>query len=373
MVCAWAAAALVGGGCGEPTAIETSGTGGAGAAEIAAEPVLAVPIDRVRRGSILQRIPAPASLVAKRESHIGPDVRGPILEIFVAEGDRVETGAPLFQIDPEPYALGVRQAEARLTRVRAEARQIESDLSRARELHRSNVLSQQEMDKIETALAVARAGVKESDEALAIARHNLEHTLVRAPYTGSIAARLADEGTTALVQPQTIVIVIQETAELEAQATIPEVHAAAIGVGDAAVLHVEGVPEPILTEVAAVSDSVDPATRTYLVRMRVPNEDRRLKAGVFARVDILPRAKSDVLLVPRSAVRREDGRTYVMGVRDGRAVSVPVELGAVSEDAAEVLRGLRVDDEIVVGDVAATLGPGMRVAPAGPLADEPGS
>jgi RND family efflux transporter MFP subunit len=220
---------------------------------------------------------------------------------------------------------------------------------------------------------VARAGVKESDEALAIARRNLEHTLVRAPYEGSIAARLADEGTTALVQPQTIVIVIQETAELEAQATIPEVHAAAIGVGDAAVLHVEGVPEPIATEVAAVSDSVDPATRTYLVRMRVPNEDRRLKAGVFARVDILPRAKSDVLLVPRSALRREDGHTYVMGVRDGRAVSVHVELGAVSEDAAEVLHGLRVDDEIVVGDAAATLGPGMRVAPARPPADEPSS
>jgi RND family efflux transporter MFP subunit len=361
LLCTWAVVALLGCDAAEPTKLSSPAAATAGER---AEPVLAVPIDRVRRGSILQRIPAPASLVAKRESRIGPEVSGPIAEIFVAEGDRVEAGDRLFQIDPEPYALGVRQAEARLTRMRAEARQIASDLSRAEELHRSDVLSQQELDKLQTALTVARAGAREAEEALAIARRNLDRTLVRAPYAGSIAARLADEGTTALVQPQTIVIVIQETAELEAQATIPEVHAGAIAVGDPAVLHVEGIPEPIPTEVAAVSDSVDPVTRTYLVRMRVPNEDRRLKAGVFARVDILPRAKSDVLLVPRSALRREDGRTYVMAVRDGRAVSVPVELGVVSEDAAEVLRGLRVDEEIVVGDAAASIGPGTRLEPA---------
>jgi multidrug efflux pump subunit AcrA (membrane-fusion protein) len=110
-----------------------------------------------------------------------------------------------------------------------------------------------------------------------------------------------------------------------------------------------------------VSDSIDPATRTYLVKMKVDNRDHRLKAGVFARVEILPRAKSDVVLLPRESIRREEGRTRVLIVRDGRAVAVPVQLGVVAEDAVEVLHGVRVDQEVVVGEAARTLAPGMRV------------
>jgi membrane fusion protein (multidrug efflux system) len=329
------------------------------------EPVVSVETARVRRGSILQRISAPGTLVAHRESRIGPEVAGRIERIFVEEGDRIEAGDPLFQIDREPYELALRQAQARRDRALAEHRQLDSDLERARRLRREDVLADQDMEQVESALAVARSVVREASEAVALAERNLDRTLVRAPYAGSIAARLEDEGTHALVQPQTLVVVVQEAAELEARAAIPEVHFAAIGLGDPALLHVEGLAAPIRSEVSAVSDTIDPATRTYGVRMRVPNEDYRLKAGVFARVEILPRAKGDVLLVPRSAVRREDGRTQVLAVRDGRAVAVPVQIGIVAEDAVELLGGVRVDDEVIVGDAAAALAPGMRVRTSG--------
>lgn len=325
------------------------------------EPVVSVQTTRVRRGAIVQRISAPGSLLARRESRIGAEVGGRIVRIHVDEGDRVAAGAPLFEVDREPYALAVSQAEARLDRTAAERRQLEANLARGRKLRKSEILSAQDLDQLETSLDVARAAEREATEALAMAERNLAETLVRAPYEGSIAARLVDEGDTALVQPQTIVLVLQETKELEAQAAIPEIHFAAIGHGDVALLHIEGLPHPIATEVSAVSDTIDPATRTFLVRMRVPNPERRLKAGIFARVEILPRAKAEVLLVPREAVRREDGRTSVLAVRDGRAVAVPVALGDFSEDAVEVVHGLRVDDEVVVGEGARKLGPGMRV------------
>lgn len=326
-----------------------------------AEPVVAVETARVRRGAILQRISAPGSLVAKRESRIGSQVSGRIAEVFVAEGDRVAEGDPLFRIDPQPYELGLRGARARLDRARAERAQIAADLRRGQKLRKQEVLAEQRMDQLRTSMDVAAAAERELTEAVALAERDLAQTTVHAPYDASVAARLEDEGTTALVRPQTIVLVLQETSELEAQVTIPEVHFAAIRVGDAALLHVEGLAQPIAAEVSTVSDAIDPATRTYLVKMRIPNDDRSLKAGVFARVEILPRAKSDVLLVPREAIRREDGRTRVLTVRDGRAVSVPVQLGIVSEDAVEVLHGLRVDQVIIVGDAARTLAAGMRV------------
>jgi RND family efflux transporter MFP subunit len=325
------------------------------------EAVVEVRTARVRRGAILQRISAPGSLVAMRESRIGAEVRGRIEHIFVSDGDRVEAGDPLFQIDPKTYEVVLRQSEAGVDLARAERLQSESDLRRAQALRRKDIVSQDEIARLKTAVALTRARERQAIEALALARRNLEQTLVRAPFGGSIAERLADEGTTALVQPQTIVVVLQETAVLEAQAAIPESRLTAIRVGDAALLHVEGLSAPLQTEVSSVGDTIDPATRTYRVKMRVPNPEHRLKAGVFARVEILPEAKRDVLLLPRGAIRSEDGRSRVYTVQGGRAVAVPVQLGIVSEDAAEVLTGVRVDHEVIIGEAAQAIAPGMRV------------
>jgi len=333
----------------------------AGAAALATLPEIDVETTRIRRGSIVQRISAPGSILARREARIGPEVRGLLLEIFVEEGDRVEAGDPLFQIDPEPYRLALGQAEAVEARARAEREQTQSDLGRAGALRRQNIVAEQETDRIETGVAVALAQEREAGEALAMAKRNLERTLVRAPFTGSITRRLADEGTTALVQPQTIVILLQETHVLEAVATIAEIHFASIRAGDVALLHVDGLALPIRTEVESVGDSVDEASRTFRVKMPVPNDDHGLKAGLFARIDILPQAKREVLLAPRDAVRSQDGRNQVLVVRDGIAKLMPIEVGLISENAIEVLAGLRVDDEVVVGEAARMLAPGMRV------------
>jgi membrane fusion protein (multidrug efflux system) len=325
------------------------------------DPVITVDTARIRRGSIVQRISAPGSIVARRKSHVGPDMRGRVDQIFVDEGDHVEQGDPLFQIDREPYELALRRAKASLDRAKAERRQTERDLSRGQALEDKNIVSAEATDRIETGLEVARAVEREAAEAVAMARRNLDRTLVLAPFEGSVTRRLLDEGTTALVQPQTIVIVLEETGVLEAIATIAEIHFAAVAPGDVAFLHIFGLPTPIRTKIDAVSDSIDPVTRTYRVRMLLPNPGRDLKAGLFAKVEILPRAKSEVVLAPREALRFQDGSTYVLMVRDGRAVMSPIEIGLISEDAVEVLAGLRVDDQVVVGDAARTLGPGMLV------------
>jgi RND family efflux transporter MFP subunit len=327
--------------------------------------VIEVTTARIGRGTIQVRVSAPGSLLARRESRIGAEVRGRIQEVFVREGDRVEAGDPLFQIDPKTYQVTLRQAEAGLDLARSERRQIEADFERSHILHGKDVVSIDELDRVETQVAVAKARERQAAEAVAMARHDLEQTLVVAPFDGSIAERRADEGTTALVQPQTIVIVLQETSVLEAEANLPEGQLAVVRVGDVARVYVEGLPEPIETRVASVGDTIDPDTRTYRVDMLVPNPDHRLKAGAFAHIDIEPQAKRQVILVPRDALRSAGGRTRVLVVREGRAQAIPVRLGVVSGDYAEVLGGITVDSEVIVGEAARSVAPGMhvRVAP----------
>jgi membrane fusion protein, multidrug efflux system len=325
------------------------------------EPVVEVETAAVRRGAIAERISAPGTLVARRESRVGPQVQGRIERVFVEEGDRVDAGAPLFEIDPEPYRMEVRRAEANLELAGAERGQVEADLARARALAERDVVAQRELDRLETALSVARAQERAAREMLALARLQLARARVTAPYAGSIAARLEDEGTTALVQPQTIVVVLQESDELEARASIPEGRRAQVRVGDAARVLVEGLPSPIETHVSSVNDAVDPATRTYTVRMAVPNPDQQLKAGAFAYVEILPRPRQDARIVPLEAIRSEDGRTRVFTVQEGRATPVHVQLGLVSADEAELVEGPEIGTPVIVGASARQIAAGMRV------------
>ena len=290
---------------------------------------------RIRRGSIVQRISAPGSIVARREARIGPEVRGTLQQIFVDEGElRWRPDDPLFQIDPEPYELNLRAAEAALDRVEAERRQLEADLSRGEALQQKRIIAEEQTQRIATGLEVALASEREAAEAVAMARRNLERTLVRAPFAGSITRRLADEGTTALVQPQTIVVILQETGVLEAVATIAETSLRRDPAGGCrACSSSMGSPCRSRPRWRPSAESVDLASRTFNVRMRVPDTKYNLKAGLFARVEILPRAKSEVLIAPRSALRSQDGQVHVLSIRDGRAVMSPIEVGLISEDS----------------------------------------
>ncbi|MFQ5513337.1 MAG: efflux RND transporter periplasmic adaptor subunit [Myxococcota bacterium] len=324
-----------------------------------ADPSLEVSTTLVQQGAITPRISVAGSLVARRESRIGPRVSGPLERIWVSEGDRVARGDALFQVERAAYLAALRKAEAGGDLLRAERRQVKADLERAKKLFAKQIIAKQDLDRLETQLAVAAARERQAVQAVAIAQRNLEDTLVRAPFSGSVAKRLADEGTTAT--PQTVVIVLQETGVLEARAAIAEGSHARIQVGDPARLYVEGIPDPLVSTVSAVSDTIDPDTRTYEVRITIPNPDHVYKSGIFVRVEIEPSSRTHVTLIPTDAIRRENGEDRVYVVRDGRAQPVAVQLGIVTERVAEVLDGVVPGDEIIVGDSVRLVSPGIKV------------
>ncbi len=341
--------------CGAP------GVTNAPAPVAAPDPAVEVATAPVQHGAIQPRLTASGSLVSRRQSEIGAEAQGRIERVFVDVGDRVEAGAPLFQIDPASYEAYLAQAQAGADLAKAERGQVEADLERALALRKQDVMAEQQLEKLRTGLEVARAHERQAAQAVELARLNLSRTLVRAPYAASVAQRLADEGTTARTAPQTVVLVLQEASLLEARVAIPESQLHLVQPGDPATLRVQGLPDPIGAHVSSVSDAVDPATRTYLVKIDVPNPDHRLKSGVFVHVEIAPRLAENVLLVPREAVRSEDGESRVYVVRDGRAVPVPVRIGLVSESAAEIVSGVGLGDEVIVGESLSSLAAGQRV------------
>jgi RND family efflux transporter MFP subunit len=190
------------------------------------------------------------------------------------------------------------------------------------------------------------------------AERDLECTLVRAPYAGSIVERRAHEGAMAGPAP---ILVIQETGALEAVLAIPDAWPAPVRAGAEVRLYVEGLTEPLVTRVDRVSDRIDPETHTYEVRGPVDDPSRTVKAGSYLRAEVEMSSGEPAPVVDRSAVLTRDGRTYVFRVTEDTVERVPVRVGVVDDDRAQILNGLVDGDEVVRGEAVGRLEGGVRI------------
>jgi RND family efflux transporter MFP subunit len=344
-------------------------------ADLGALPEELVSVSPVRRGEIQTVVMATGSIRARRTTALGPVVPGRITEIFVEEGDEVAAEAPIFQIDPGPYEIGVQAAEAGLALARAQLAEAREEAERTRKLSDKKMVSDQGHRRARTRRAVASAQLEQAEAQLEQARYDLSRTLVRAPYAGTIVERNVHEGAMAMAAPGMAVVVLQESGTLEAVLDIPEASRAAVREGDALRLFLDELPEPLGATVRSVSARIDAKSRTYAVRALIDDQAGRIKAGAFVRAEVRPRPHLDALLVDRRAIVRREGRAYVFRVADGVARQRKVRIGISGQDEVEILSGVSEDDQVVVGTVVARLADGTRVrlreSPAAAAGGEP--
>ena len=270
----------------------------------------------------------------------------------------MEVGDPLFQIDARPYEMGLAEARAGLALARAESQNAAHEVARVAKLIEENAASEQHFEQLQTRAAVARAQVEQMQARVARAERDLECTMVRAPYPGSIVERRAHEGAMAGPAP---ILVLQETGALEAVLAIPDAWPAPVRAGAEVRLYVEGLAEPLVTRIDRVSDRVDPETHTYEVRGPVADPSRTAKAGSYLRAEVEMGSGAFAPTVDRSALLTRDGRTYVFRVSGDTVERLPVRVGLMDEDRAQILSGVVSGDEVVRGEAVARLEGGVRI------------
>jgi RND family efflux transporter MFP subunit len=317
-----------------------------------------VEVQRVELGVLPVAIEASGSIQARRVSHIGAEVGGRLLEVFVDVGDEVESGMALFQIDPHPYEMALADARAGLELARAERDNAVAERERVERLIQERAVSKRRRDEQKTAAAVATARVAQMEARVERARNDLVRTLVRAPYAGSIVERLAHHGELAGADP---VVVLQETGALVLELDIPESTPAPVREGAPVRIFVQGRSEPLETRVDRVSDRVDAATRTYRVRAPIVDPEGSVKAGSYARAEVLATRPDPRPLVDRRALLMRDGRSYLFRVEDGVARRIPVRVGAVVDERAEILSGVAEGDRVVRGAAVTRLADGDEI------------
>lgn len=351
----------------------------------AAEQASALPrvdVIRVGRASSKVDLELPGNIDAITEAPILARADGYLARRMVDIGDRVKAGQPLAEIAAPELDEQVRQAKAALQQAHDALDQANSNLEQGKanmELARitaqryaavaaHGAVSKQENDQYQAQYQAQVAGVQSLEKAVAAQRSNVAqaeanlahineiqgYRVVKAPFDGVITLRNVDVG--ALVNTgSTMLFRIAQTRTLRTYVNVPQTDSGSIRLGQTAQLRVSNLPGREFTgTVSRTANALDPASRTLLVEVQVPNEDGALLPGMYAKVRFSDQRASAPIVVPGDALQVAADGTRIAVVQPGNTVHFQlIEVGRDYGDKLEVLSGLREGDTIIPrpGDV----------------------
>ena len=288
-------------------------------------------------------------------------VSGVLTAVRFREGDYVQKGQVLFEIDPRPLQAAVEQSLAALRRDEAQLAQARAQEERLRSLVEKDYITRQEYDVAATTAKSLEATVNADRAALEQARLQLSYTRIVAPIsgrTGSLGVRagnLVSAGTSG-----TPLVVINSTRPILVAIPIPPRYLDEVRKAwGAAGLKVEIAPDrgaETLVEgrLVFIDNAVNPDTGTILLKAEVPNRNEELWPGQFVAARIILRVESDAMVLPERAIQPGQDGPFVFAVEEGRARVRNVVVDRQIGENVVISSGLQ-GNELVVLDVPPTL------------------
>ena len=338
---------------------------------------------RVERGPTQNEIKLPGTMQALTEAPILARTDGYLKRRLVYIGDRVRAGQVLAEIDAPEVDQQIHQAEAAIEQAAAAAEQAQANLEQGRanrelarvtaeriqRLTERGISPEQDGDQSRAQLAAQDANVQALEKAILAQRSNLAaakanlarlqelqgYRLVKAPFDGVITLRNVDVG--ALVSTgNTLLYRIAQIGTLRTYVNVPQAYVTAVRVGQSAALTVSHFPgRSFQGTVARTANALDPATRTMLVEVDVPNADGALFPGTYAEVDLSGSRTNPPLVVPAAAILfRTDGAQVAVVQADHTVHLQKIDVGRDYGDRVEILQGVEEGATIVAapGDSA---------------------
>jgi HlyD family secretion protein len=289
------------------------------------------------------------------EVKVGSRVSGVVARLHVQIGDTVSRGQLLAELDTRELEARRDQAQAALAAADATLLYARSDLARRQALGAVQLLSAADLDVAERSRGVAEQQRAEAAANLDFARTQLGYSRITAPIPGVVASVATQEGETvaaSLAAPTFVTLV--DLARLEVWAYVDETDIGRIAKGQPARFTVDTYPdhefEGRVTAVYPQAEIRDNVVNYVTVVTFDPNRDRTLRPEMTATVRIAIETRQGALAVPRRAIRREQGRSFVLTPAGEKRF---VRVGSRDETECEVLEGLREGDLVWVGETGA--------------------
>lgn len=300
------------------------------------ETVFAIPVETqtIITGDITSTYDTTAILEAREEAFVVARASGIIEEIFVEEGDYVEKGQVLAQLDKRRYELNLSKAQADL-------KGIESELEKVNKVYSQKLISDDIYDKLTSQFESAKASVR-------LAELDLKEATITAPIDGYIAERNAKVGNlTESFQRERMFHIVQQR-NLQGIVYLPENELPNVVIGQGATLTIAALSDrSISANVERISPVIDATTGTFKVTLKVPNQDNMLKAGMFTDVSLEYATHANATLLPRRALVTIDNNHSVFVVDNGKVKKVDISTGFENNEMIEVINGLTGSEEVV--------------------------
>ena len=292
-----------------------------------------VKVQKPTRESVTYSLQFTGDMIAVRQASIYAKVSGNLERVHVDIGSAVGAGQLLALIDTTELYQQYQQASATFENARA-------NYHRTKELSEQNLVARQEIDNADAALKVARANYE-------LASTRLSYARITSPFSGFITKRYLDPG--ALVTASTTsLFMLMDLEAMKVIVNVLERDIPRIKEGKQAQVTVDAYPGQEFTGIVRRSaEAVDLATRTMGVEVDIPNRNRLLKPGMFARVTLVVDEHRNAITVPTQSVLSDDQGSFVFVAMNDTAKRITVNIGAEQNSRTERLKGLSGDESII--------------------------
>ncbi len=306
-------------------------------------PVVAFHVENM---PIREKISIVGNLAANEQVQIQSEIDGKVEEIHFEEGQTVKKDDILMLIDHKKLEAALAEAEANLKLARTSKQRYEK-------LIEQKAVSEQEYEE---AIATLEAG----EAARQQAHENLIDATVRAPFDGIVGARHVSVGQ--FITKGTMLTSVVDPDPIKAEFRIPERFIGRVQMGQEIQVRVSAWPEHQFSgSVYFISPQVDESTRTVLMKARIPNEDGRLRPGMFANLELVVEIRESALVVPELSVIFESDNTYLFVIGENNMVERrEVATGVRMPGLVEITKNLQAGEKVVTEGIQ-KLGPGVPV------------
>ncbi len=310
-----------------------------------------VETQKVKYGSILSKASATGALRAKAQVNLQAQVMGVVDKLPVKEGDWVDAGDVLLELDRKSYEASLVLARARFDQARASHTRVES-------LYAAKLVASEAFEASRAVLDMARAQLDQ-------ARDQYDKTVIRAPISGTVAQLNIKEGEAVMLGTMnysgTVFMVLADMSRMQAFIDVDEADVVSVALGQAATVYVDALPDTSfpghVTRIAYMPTqnvlSATQQTTTFEVEVTLDSTAPALRPGMNVRAEITTAELDSVLVIPVQAAGRREIKgketETVFLVKDGKAVLTPIRTGKTSDTEIEVVEGLKPGDEVVTG------------------------
>ena len=336
----------------------------------AAGPPPAVPVTTA--AAVSKDLPLEVGVIGTVEAFSTVTVRaqitGELTAVKFQQGDDVQAGQELFNLDRRPLEAALQQSEANLQRDTAQAQNARAIVERYEQLVERGILAREQRDTARATLAALEGTLAADRAAVENAKVQLQYATIEAPLSGKTGALMVHEGNLVRANDTTPLVVINQVAPISVAFAIPESRLAELKrFMDRGSLRVTATPPnddspPAEGRISFIDNAVDEETGTIRIKGTFPNNDRRLWPGQYVNVAVTLTTDPGAIVVPSVAVQNGQDGLYVFVVKADQTVDMRPIVVARTSGAETVIRSGLEAGETVIVDGHVRLVPGSRIS-----------